>query len=323
MKRLRPLFLSMFLLIALTAVVLVINGAGLLSKPDPVLDGITALYGEAASRLVSPEIISTAPLRPGIFADWQIKALKKGDPEKLNIYAVLPDNRDYLSVMQGCRPGTVLIETSAVDAWHRTANGWKWWQALRSKTLRVVVFDGGHHLPTLALQPDLLLVPEWGGCAAHGYMRDAMPVENIIGIIRVEKLNCTVARVPRWGLVKSQGALERATLRVLKDLPVGKEPPRDAGEVLASCCTRCRDAAFVYWEKPGIDPGFIINRLKGSGVKRVYLAFNYGEVAGGEVQKILRALDRAGLKVRVVNQPDNVTTLTAREVKRCITGHRP
>lgn len=323
MKGLRPLLLSAFLLTIFTGAVFVINGAGLLSKPNPVLDGVTALYGEAASRLVSSEIVITASIRPGIFADWQIKALKKGDPEKLNIYTVLPDNRDYLSVMQNCRPGTVLIETSAVDAWHRTANGWKWWQALRSKTLRVVVFDGGHHLPTLALQPDLILVPECGGCAAHGYMRDAIPVENIIGIIRAEKLNCTVARVPRWGLVKSQAALERITLRVLKDLPVGKEPPRDDGEVLTSCCTRCRDAAFIYWEEPGIDPGYIINRLKGAGVKRVYLAFNYGAVTGDRMQKILQLLDKAGLKVRVVNQPDNVTTLTAREVKRCITGLRP
>ena len=78
---------------------------------------------------------------------------------------------------------------------------------------RAVIFDGGHHLPNLALEPELLLCPVIGGpdkqtLVAHGFCRDALPLEELIGLKKLLRLNSTIITFPRFaGYLKAPKAM--------------------------------------------------------------------------------------------------------------------
>ncbi len=83
----------------------------------------------------------------------------------------------------------------------------------RAGIARAVVFDGGHHLPNLALDPELLLCPVIGGTdrqelIAHGFCRDALPVEKLMEIRELIGLNSAIITFPRFaGYLKSPQTL--------------------------------------------------------------------------------------------------------------------
>ena len=87
----------------------------------------------------------------------------------------------------------VMVQCSGMDTWHTTARGYESLIRLRERCLRVVVFDGGHHLPTLGLIPDIIIVPSTAGYAAHSYMPDAMEVKQLLQLL--EETDCPAALV--------------------------------------------------------------------------------------------------------------------------------
>ena len=78
---------------------------------------------------------------------------------------------------------------------------------------RAVIFDGGHHLPNLALEPELLLCPVIGGpdkqtLVAHGFCRDALPLEELVRLKKLLRLNSTIITFPRFaGYLKAPRAM--------------------------------------------------------------------------------------------------------------------
>lgn len=83
----------------------------------------------------------------------------------------------------------------------------------KSGIARAVIFDGGHHLPNLSLEPEMLICPVIGGpnkkpLIAHGFCRDALPLEKLMQIKELLGLNSAIVTFPRLtGYLKSPQAM--------------------------------------------------------------------------------------------------------------------
>lgn len=132
--------------------------------------------------------------------------------------------------------GAVLVvDASLADGARAGAAGRRSLELLHQAGIaRAVLFDGGHHLHTLSLRPDLLLVPVLRGpegrfYVAHAYLKDALLLSELQALL--EGLFPSAERpvvliLPRLIYVKDRGALaalgEVAVDRVkegLKGLP--------------------------------------------------------------------------------------------------------
>lgn len=108
----------------------------------------------------------------------------------------------------------LICDASAADRARQTEKDHATTRLLkRAGIARAVIFDGGHHLPNLALEPELLLCPVIGGSGgqelvAHGFCRDALPFENLLKIKKLLSLNSAVVTFPRLaGYLKSPKAM--------------------------------------------------------------------------------------------------------------------
>ena len=103
----------------------------------------------------------------------------------------------------------------------------------RAGIARAVVFDGGHHLPNLALDPELLLCPVIGGTdrqelIAHGFCRDALPVEKLIEIRELIGHNSASNTFPRFaGYLKSPQTLGTLCLEAARLLAAFNQMPAE------------------------------------------------------------------------------------------------
>jgi hypothetical protein len=301
---------------------------------DAPFSGFLDRYGELAARITPVGILQEAP----VWADasemsrWQSERwryvtwrdLNGTVPEGADMLVVTPDAADYHTLISRCISHhiRILVECSGMDGWHTSVQGQRDLEAMRGKVLRVVIFDGGHHLPTLALRPDLVIIPVTWGYAAHGYMKDAVSVKTVTDIIRREKINCPVITVPRWSLVKTPASLSRIAMRALTALPAGGRP-QHAGSALAPRATRYHNAIFIYAENENI--GSIPRLVEDTAARdtRVYLACDYGSLSPGQWQACYNGLKQAGIRVRIVNQPLDVTGVLLRGGAACIKERLP
>ncbi|MDA8234103.1 MAG: hypothetical protein M0Z31_04710 [Clostridia bacterium] len=73
----------------------------------------------------------------------------------------------------------------------------------KHQIIRAVIFDGGHHLPSLALNPDLIIAPVFSlstgkTVITHGYVKDALPLSEVLNLSKKLGLTTTITTVPRW-----------------------------------------------------------------------------------------------------------------------------
>ncbi len=235
----------------------------------------------------------------------------------LQVYSVPPNTgRSFQKDLERFfRSGArVLVECSALDTWHTSTEGSKALPKIRKSAYRVVVFDGGHHLPTLGLEPDIIIVPVYKGYAAHGYMKDGIKVETLIKLLEKSQSPTVLVTVSRWRLVKEEACMETVCKKVLEQLSIRSQ----SGPAPVFACrprmSRRGNQVYIYMEKE-----YAVNRqlllqncreLEVKGTDEVYAAFDYAYTKPGEAQKICRWLQETlGVPVKCVNDPVKVTDL--------------
>lgn len=227
-------------------------------------------YGEVVSSRTPVDIL----YNPGL------RNLNVPVPER-NIAAVVPGTgEDYPQILDGFleKGYRVIVECSGLDAWHTTLPGRTYLRKMHKNTYRVVVFDGGHHLPTLGMEPDIIIIPRTNGYAAHAHMVDGMKVERITALAREAGCPAVIASVPRWGLVKARSSLIQITARIITASPKhgsGSEVNIKAGNRVS----RYGDIIFAYINGEYIEnPDKFIGQIEAlgvSGAHKICLAFDY------------------------------------------------
>lgn len=155
-----------------------------------------------------------------------------------------------------------VVDASQADALRAEAGGRGTAAALRRAGIcRAVIIDGAHHLPGLALEPELAILPvvEVRGTpyACHVHVRDAVSVPALAAWSAAAGLRTVFCTTPRlWTLAKTKRAMAEILARALAACgrPVApgetrslhRLPPRPAGLVLK------RSALELYLAKCGI-----------------------------------------------------------------------
>lgn len=177
----------------------------------------------------------------------------------------------------------------------------------------MVVFDGGHHLPSLGLAPDIIIVPELGGYAVHAEMTDGISVQRILEMVREAGCPVMVVKIPRWGLVKNETSLANITKTVLQN---NTRFRRDETFNPVACprMSKYGGSIFAWVNRDYIrDRKCLARRIESLGlddVKRVYLAFDYHYIGTDEADNICCNLShRFRIKVERVNDPVKVANV--------------
>ena len=239
------------------------------------------------------------------------------DTASLTIYTNLPGmEKSYSRQMEDfmCSDAQMIVECSGLDSWHTSREGSACLPALRSRAYRTVIFDGGHHLPTLGLAPDIIIVPAFKGYAVHGYMQDGMRVDKILEILSANHIPTAMATVPRWHLVKTETSLQNISREVLDRLDFADEEPQPFTTSCRPHISKYGGAIFIYANEDYIkQPALITKYCRQLGLEDVnaaYIAFDYNAIkpaqAGTYAQKIEQEL---GVKTEIVNEPVKASSL--------------
>lgn len=207
-----------------------------------------------------------------------------------------------------------LIECSAVDAWHTTTKGQQALTSIREQAYRVVVFDGGHHLPTLGLEPDVLLIPALKDTAVHAYMRDGMSVQVLQQILQKINSPSVAVTVSRWTVVKRPGSLETLTDRIIAETGTRKDNcNHDFSPCASSGMSWYNGYIMAYISGIQLEkPADYAARLRAlnQNINEVFLAFNYNELDQDEATNWASQLaNHLGKPVTVVNRPVKVSNV--------------
>ncbi|MGE5623660.1 MAG: hypothetical protein ACM3UP_01390, partial [Methanocella sp.] len=128
----------------------------------------------------------------------------------------------------------LMVDCTDADLARLTPVGWEsLLLAKRAHLWRLVVFDGAHHLPGLAADPEILLLPllRTGGMdlIVHGYVRDALPLAGLRQVMQSAERSPLLLTLPRVSLpLKETLPLEFVALRILRLVAGGSgvAPPR-------------------------------------------------------------------------------------------------
>lgn len=152
----------------------------------------------------------------------------------LNTPAVFRSGPDGPRVLDVTRAAVALgarlmVDCTDADLARLTAPGWEsLLLAKRAGLWRLVVFDGAHHLPGLAADPELLLLPllSAGGVSliVHGYVRDALSLAGLRQVMRSAGRSPVLLTLPRVSLpLKETLPLEFVVRRALRLVDEGGE----------------------------------------------------------------------------------------------------
>lgn len=271
------------------------------------------LYSERVNRLVDfyGKIVATkTPI--SILYNPGVRVLPvKGE---LNISVVLPEAKDFPCLLDTflAGEGQVLLQCSSLDSWHCTELGNNYLQKIRKKAYRIVIFDGGHHLPTLGLEPDIIILPIWNDYAVHGYMLDGIKVEKILSIIQELNAPIVVASVPRWGLVKQDMNLSSITTRVLEKAKVSSRKDNFFSPISQAKMSKYQGTVLAYIDKSYSKDlnAFYTNmdKLGLAGVATIYLAFDYNWIDVKKAEQYAENVRKnTNINVEIVNEPVKVS----------------
>ncbi|MGE5423209.1 MAG: hypothetical protein ACM3QW_08095, partial [Ignavibacteriales bacterium] len=277
------------------AILLTLVQTGKINVFEPIIRGPENAYGKFVADLAPIHVAYKRPLRAGILDTEDIESLAKGNwhmvtwkqlstqtspSDQIEVLPITPEISDYHELMSQIKHDDieVMVECSAVDAWHTSSEGWTDLKEVHKQVLRVVIFDGGHHIPTLALQPDLIIVPLTSGYAAHGYMDDAVALESLQKLATREKLTCSIVAVPRWALVKTPASMSRIAVRALAMLQVDERSTAFNGQVLRPHLTYRGASGYFYFNDITMVNDTLIHDLHNAGIQKIYTAFNYSVI---------------------------------------------
>lgn len=243
------------------------------------------------------------------------------DLQQAKIYASLPQqqksNRQVLEdFLQS--DGQVLVECSALDSWHSTNEGSGYLPRLRAKAFRVVIFDGGHHLPTLGLAPDIIIVPVYKGYAVHGYMRDGIKVNTLLELLRSSHSSTILVTVSRWRLVKTENSLTGITRQILSQINFCQSSHEPLQVNCQPRISKYHSHIFIYINKDySANPDLVIKKCQQlglGGVKKVLVAFDYGSISPEQADQYTKTLQKhLARPVLRVNEPFKVLDLVLRK----------
>jgi len=207
-----------------------------------------------------------------------------------------------------------LIESSAVDAWHTTSKGQQALGLIRKQAYRVVVFDGGHHLPTLGLEPDILLIPALKDTAVHSYMRDGISVQVLQQLLEKIDSPSVAVKVSRWWVVKRPSSLETLTERIIAGAgprEVSQYPEFKPCAVPGMSWYNGYVMAYVSGTRKE-SPADYAARIRelNQEIEEVFMAFNYNDIEPSEANRwASQVAAHLGRPVTVVNRPVKVLDL--------------
>lgn len=235
-------------------------------------------------------------------------------PDKIKIQSVIPgDHNDYGKEMQRFITGNAqaMVECSGMDAWHTYGVGTRSLSKLRAKGYRVVIFDGGHHLPTLGLSPDIIIIPQMAGYAVHAKTLDGIKANTIKEMAADIHSHTVIATVPRWALVKNRRSLNIITHKVLKACYYKNNVTEP---LQPDCCpglSKSRGVIFAYVNR--YYAGDLYNFIKNgeliglNDVRKIYLAFDYNYLSKPQAEQYTEKLHQI-LKVPVIRVNEPVKT---------------
>lgn len=290
----------------LLLIIIGIYTALMVNYPTPSLKALgyqAALnwYGAVCARQVNISILAQPGLRelPG--------------PHNTGVAAVIPGGSiDYPRLLDGFLQQGIqaVVECSALDAWHTTAQGRSYLAKMRGSTYRTVVFDGGHHLPTLGLAPDIIILPVTNGYAAHAKMMDGISARAVVDLAREAGCPAVIAAVPRWGLVKAETSLAMITKRIIVNSPTSGVKKAIKVRALPGISSY-GGIAFAYIGRDYLEnrAGLIgqLDKLGMPNIHKIYLAFDYRYTDSLSADRYCAAVSRCcQLPVLRVNEPVKV-----------------
>ncbi len=239
--------------------------------------------------------------------------LRKLDTPEGSVRAVTPEEgRDFPSILDKHLAGgsSCIIECSGLDTWHSSPVGLQYLGKMRPRTYRAIIFDGGHHLPSLGLSPDIIIIPRLAGYAVHSYTLDGVKIETIEKLARECCIPSVIVTVPRMALVKNEIAMENITVRILDSCP-RQQAGAGFNPVANSRMSKYNGFIFAYIDRNYAKNPDLFNKRIGElgikGVKKMYLAFDFKYSSKQQARDYCRQLqDNWGLPVECVNQPVKV-----------------
>ena len=243
------------------------------------------------------------------------------DLQQARVYAILPQQeKSYRQVMEDFMKsdGQVLVECSALDSWHSSNEGSAYLPKLRAKAYRVVIFDGGHHLPTLGLAPDIIIVPVYKGYAVHGYMQDGIRINTLLDLLHSSHSQAILVTVSRWRLVKTENSLTGITQQILRQMNSSVTKPEPLRMNCQPRISKYNSHIFIYVNRDYVlNPDLLIRRCQQLGinrVKKVLIAFDYAAISPKQADIYTKNLQKnLGLPVLRVNEPLKVLDLMLRK----------
>ncbi|MDD2372563.1 MAG: hypothetical protein WC109_08505 [Syntrophomonadaceae bacterium] len=239
--------------------------------------------------------------------------LRKLDNLEGTVRAVTPEQgRNFASILDKhlAQGSSCIIECSELDTWHSSPAGLQYLRKMRPRTYRVVIFDGGHHLPSLGLSPDIIIIPRLAGYAVHSYTLDGVKIATIEKMARECGIPSVIVTVPRMALVKNETAMENITVRILDSCP-RQEVAADFNPVANSRMSKYNGFIFAYIDRNYAKNPALFNKRVGElgtkGVKKIYLAFDFKYSSKQQASNYCQQLEgNWELPVECVNQPVKV-----------------
>lgn len=281
----------------------------MINYPSPWLKAIGYSQGlELYARLVSPRSSYQFIHNPGLRRIEQ--------PHQVKIGTVTPEaGDDFASILDKhlAAGSTCIVECSQLDTWHSSPTGIKYLQKIRPGTYRAVIFDGGHHLPSLGLAPDLIIIPALRGYAVHSFVLDGIKIAQIQKLAQECGSPSVIVTVPRMALVKNEVSMVNITGKILASCQ-----PRNMNDefrpVAQPRMSKYNDIVFAYVDSNyARNPQLFINRveeLDTKGVNHVYLAFDFKYSSQQQADLYCAKLEQVlNLPVDCVNHPVKVASL--------------
>lgn len=239
--------------------------------------------------------------------------------QEIRIEALLPgDYNDYGRKIDKLlkEKTTAIVECSAADTWHTSKAGQHYLSKMRPQAYRVVVFDGGHHLPTLGLAPDIIIVPEIGGFAVHSYMLDGIQTSKIQALAREINSPSLIVCVPRWALVKNEKALQILTRKIISTAHyTNNEALPNSFQANTVDRMSKYNSVVLAWVNTGYQQNISlfkdrVHSMHSGDIKKIYLAFDYADINREEAQAFSAVISKEfKVPVETVNQAVKVSSV--------------